>query len=188
MGAGKAGNFGNTLGSRDGNVLDAISDFLTEASLIPGFDTFADIAAVPVDLLRGDFTSAGLDLFGAIPVVGKIADVAKLANKADNIIDAAKTVDKVKIISNPISNAKRVDKATKLDSHHAFPSIIDNYASKAKTFSLKGADGKTRKLYQVKGSLNGENGVFEWILDKEKGVTHRRFIPNGKITGKPNSR
>ena len=36
---------------------------------------------------------------------------------------------------------------------------------------------------------SGKDGIFEWILDGEKGVTtHRRFIENGKITGKPNSR
>lgn len=35
---------------------------------------------------------------------------------------------------------------------------------------------------------NGKKGVFEWIYDSSKGVTHRRFIPNGKITGRPNSR
>lgn len=58
----------------------------------------------------------------------------------------------------------------------------------AKTFILYGRDGKTRTLYQLQGSLNGKKGVFEWIYDNSKGVTHRRFIPNGKITGRPNSR
>lgn len=54
MGAGKSGNFGNTKG----NALDALSDLLTAASLIPGLDTFTDLAAIPVDLARGDFLSA----------------------------------------------------------------------------------------------------------------------------------
>ncbi len=110
---------------------------------------------------------------------------------ADKAVDAAKVADKVsdgRRISNPILKSSRVGKATKIDAHHAFPDVIDNYAGKAKTFSIKGSDGKTRKLYQIKESLNGKDGVFEWILDKEKGVTHRRFIKDGKITGKPNSR
>ena len=93
-----------------------------------------------------------------------------------------------KKISNAIVNSKRIGAATKTDSHHAFNDIIDNYAGVAKTFSLKGGDDKIRTLYQIQGSLNGKKGVFEWIHESTKGVTHRRFIPNGKITGKPNSR
>ena len=55
-------------------------------------------------------------------------------------------------------------------------------------FSIKGGDGLTRELYQLEGSLNGVSGVFEWIVDSrpEKGVTHRLFIKDGTITGKPN--
>lgn len=40
-------------------------------------------------------------------------------------------------------------------------------------------------LYQAPGSLNGQTGVFEWIVDMGE-VTHRRFIPRGTITGFPN--
>lgn len=187
MGAGKAGNFGNTKG----NGLDALSNLLTAASLIPGLDTFTNLASIPVDLTRGDFLSAGLSAVGVVPVFGEIADAAKLAKMADKVADTskiAKITTKGKKISNPILKSKRVGKATKIDAHHAFPNIIDNYAGTAKKFSLKGADGKTRELYQVKGSLNGKSGIFEWIIDKERGTTHRRFIPNGTITGRPNSR
>ena len=188
MGAGAGGNFGNTLGSRLSSHLDFLSDALTAASAIPGVDTFADLAAIPVDLARGDYFSATLDLLGAVPFVGEIADTAKLARMADDAVDAAKTIKKSKNISNPITNSVRRGKANKLDAHHAFSDIVDNYAGKAKTFSLKGGDGKERQLYQIKGSLRGKKGIFEWILDEDMGVTHRRFIPNGKITGKPNSK
>ena len=82
MGAGKSGNFGNTKGSS----LDALSNLLTAASLIPGIDTFADLAAIPVDLARGDFVSAGLDALGVIPFVGEAADTAKLAKMADKAV------------------------------------------------------------------------------------------------------
>ncbi len=184
MGGGTYGNFGNTKGSS----LDTLSNLLSAASLIPGVDTVADALAIPVDIARGDWVSAGLDLLGIIPFVGEVADTAKIARVADNAIDAAKVAKRGKRISNPVLKSSRVGKATKIDAHHAFPDIIDNYAGKAKTFSIKGRDGKSRTLYQIKGSLNGKSGIFEWILDKETGVTHRRFIPNGKITGTPNSR
>ncbi|MBR2896625.1 MAG: hypothetical protein IKC04_01895 [Oscillospiraceae bacterium] len=90
MGAGKVGNFGNTKGSR----LDAISDLLSAASLIPGLDTFTNLASIPVDLARGDFVSAGLSAIGVLPVVGELADTARLAKTVDKVADAAKVADK----------------------------------------------------------------------------------------------
>lgn len=93
-----------------------------------------------------------------------------------------------KNVNNLIVNSKRVGSAKKSDPYHSFNDIVDNYAGDAKKFFIKGGDGKTRILYQIQGSLNGNKGIFEWIYDKTKGVTHRRFIPGGKITGKPNSR
>ena len=90
MGGGAGGNFGNTLGS----LLDKISDGLAIASLIPGLDTFADLASVPIDLARGDYVSAGLSALGAVPFVGEVADSAKLAKMADKVGDAAKLADK----------------------------------------------------------------------------------------------
>lgn len=91
MGAGKSGNFGNTKGS----ALDALSDLLTAASLIPGLDTFTDLASIPVDLLRKDWLSAGLDAVGIIPFIGEVADTAKLAKMADKAVDTAKIADKM---------------------------------------------------------------------------------------------
>lgn len=73
MGGSISGNFGNTKG----NSLDALSDLLAAASLIPGLDTFTDLVSIPVDLARGDFLSAGLDAVGIIPFIGEVADTAK---------------------------------------------------------------------------------------------------------------
>ena len=77
------------------NWLDSISDLLTAASLIPGLDTFTNLASIPVDLARGDFASAGLSALGVIPIVGEAGDAAKLAKMADKAIDATKNADKV---------------------------------------------------------------------------------------------
>ena len=90
MGGGTAGNFGNTKGSR----LDALSNLLAAASLIPGIDTFVDLAAIPVDLARGDYVSAGLSAIGVIPIIGEVGDAAKLARMADKAIDTTKAVKK----------------------------------------------------------------------------------------------
>lgn len=92
MGGSKAGDFGNT----SGNALDTLSDLLTLASLIPGLDTFVDLAAIPVDLLRGDYLSAALDALGVIPIIGEAGDTLKLAKLADKTIDASKLSKAIK--------------------------------------------------------------------------------------------
>lgn len=92
MGGGTRGSFGNTKGG--GNTLDNISSLLAAASVIPGFDTFADLAAIPVDLLRGDFLSAGLDALGVLPFVGEVADTARIAKISDKATDAVKAAKK----------------------------------------------------------------------------------------------
>ena len=111
MGGSISGNFGNTKGSS----LDALSNMLAAASLIPGLDTFTNLASIPVDLARGDFLSAGLSAAGIVPFVGEVADTAKLAKMADKAVDAAKATKKIqKTIKNPIVNANRVGSAKKL--------------------------------------------------------------------------
>ena len=105
MGGSVSGDFGNTKG----NALDALSDFLAIASLIPGLDTFTDLASIPVDLARGDFLSAGLDAVGIIPFIGEFADTAKLAKVANKAVDAAKVASRsakgTKLL-NKVSNTK----------------------------------------------------------------------------------
>jgi hypothetical protein len=91
-------------------------------------------------------------------------------------------------INHPVINSMRTGSGLKKDIHHSFNNIIDNYAQYAKKTILKGDDELLRELYQIKGSLNGQAGIFEWIVDPrpEKGVTHRFFVKNGTITGLAN--
>jgi len=101
MGGGLAGNFGGTVGNSREKILDSLSNLLTAASLIPGLDTFADLASIPVDLARGDIVSAGLSALGAIPFVGEIADTAKIARVADKAADIATVTKKVSLPDKP---------------------------------------------------------------------------------------
>jgi hypothetical protein len=96
------------------------------------------------------------------------------------------------IKDNPVLNYPRTGSAKKVDGHHGFNDIIDNYAGDASVFKIPTKDytGKVvrmSELRQIEGSLGKTDGVFEWIIDNEK-VTHRRFIPGGKITGLPNQK
>ena len=54
------------------------------------------MAAIPVDLARGDYLSAGLDLLGVIPVAGEFADTARLAMLAGTIKNTDKAADAIK--------------------------------------------------------------------------------------------
>jgi hypothetical protein len=91
-------------------------------------------------------------------------------------------------IKNPVLDNIRTGSALKPDSHHAFHDIVDNFVQQAEKFIIKSGDPIIRELYQIEGSLNGQQGIFEWIVDPRPnyGVTHRMFIKNGKITGRPN--
>ncbi|WP_432408146.1 S8 family serine peptidase [Wukongibacter sp. M2B1] len=149
--------------------IDASDMKLTEVSLrafIKGLDV-------------GTWTAA----FDDLNILIQKWKAARAAKKAAN--ETAKTVD----INNPVLDNIRTGSALKLDAQHAFDDIIDNYASYADEFDLVGGDGISRKLYQVEGSLNGKEGIFEWIVDPDstKGVTHRRFIEGVGITGSPNA-
>ncbi len=112
---------------KSNKILDGASNVLTAASLIPGLDTFTNLASIPVDLMRGDYISTGLDLLGAIPFVGEIADVAKTARTADRIIDGVRTADKVvdgvRAADRAVDALEAVDDAT--DATRAIDDVVD---------------------------------------------------------------
>lgn len=89
-----------------------------------------------------------------------------------------------------LSGVERAGSALKADLNHAFPDVVDNFARDGTRFSIptRGPGGqvvRNSELFQVEGSLNGKDGVFEWIVDQGS-MTHRRFIPGGTVTGFPN--
>ncbi len=94
--------------------LDTVSDLLTLASLIPGLDTVTNLASIPVDIARGDFLSAGLSAIGAIPIVGELADSAKLAKGIDKVVDTAKTAS---LVSDAAKNVKIISPSKLTQTH-----------------------------------------------------------------------
>ena len=158
MGGSKRGNFGNTYGAS----LDALSNFLTAVSLIPGVDTIADFLAIPVDLARGDFTSAGLDALGVIPVLGEIADTAKIAKVADKAVDVAKIVDKTTDRGKSLKKIKNINKQKR-------GTPRNNKAQNRQTNDI----GKRLKLTpkqqrELHDAIHGLNMGYQEILDFAK--------------------
>ncbi|MDP4119238.1 MAG: polymorphic toxin type 37 domain-containing protein [Bacillota bacterium] len=172
MGASKAGNFGNTIGSK----LDALSDALSVVSLIPGLDTFTDIASIPVDLARGDFLSAGFDLIGVIPVIGEIGDTAKLAKVVDNAVDAAKAVDK------STDAAKSIKKALKYPGNNPSKSPSKGFEWRGSSTPSKGKGNwfnpKTGEKWNA-DLKHGDPIGPHWDYTDSNGIKYRVY-PDGR--------
>ena len=132
-------------------------------------------------LAANSLRSVSASARGAADEVAECADDAavklgKNANEAGNVGKMAAPVKG----ANPIQGLQRTGSALKTDPYHAFPDVVDNFASGATKTTLQNGAG----LYQVEGSLNGVAGRFEWIVDKG-GVTHRLFVPGGSMNGVP---
>ena len=103
MGAGTAGDFGNTKGSRD-NIKAALK---TLGTIIDVADTINDLRSLPEDIKEKDWVSVGLDTLGIMPLVGKIVDNAKIADHTVNAIKAAnKTADAAKAADKAVDLSK----------------------------------------------------------------------------------
>ncbi|MGH9155915.1 MAG: WXG100 family type VII secretion target [Acidimicrobiales bacterium] len=89
-----------------------------------------------------------------------------------------------------VTGATRSSSALKIDPHHGFADLVDHAtAGSRRTLILRRGPGGAvvgqDELMQRGGSLNGVDGVFEWIVRNGE-VVHRRFIPRGVVNGVPN--
>ena len=115
-------------------------------------------------------TAGGAVLGGAGAYLSAGASSSRTISKPEKIIST---------IKNDIIDLPRTGSALKTDPHHAFPNIIDNYAGYAAKSPVSNGT-----LYQIKGSLNGVAGRFEWIVQDQQ-VVHRMFVGGGEINGIP---
>lgn len=92
-------------------------------------------------------------------------------------------------IADMILGAPRIGSGLKADSSHRAASFATaEQLMTGKVFELVGGDGVKRTLLQTKAEYNGKSGIFEYIFQSGKGVTHQRFIEGGVINGAPNQR
>ncbi len=170
-----------------GGLLDALQFMLDMGGIF--FDPF-DLANAGIYYARGDQANGDLSMATSMPVLGWEALAlkysikgAKYFAKGDKVLkgsqDVAEAGRKGVHVTNDILEVPRTGSALKLDDHHAFNDIVDNYAGEASKFSI---DNGT--LYQIEGSLNGVHGRFEWII-QDGAVTHRMFVKGGTVTGVP---
>ncbi|MCL5022338.1 MAG: RHS repeat-associated core domain-containing protein [Nitrospirae bacterium] len=124
----------------------------------------------------GQFTSGVAAMEATGLVVGRIVAGARSASPALSIEGRA------------LLEARPVASALKGDAAHRSASFMREEAARNGThFEIVGGDGVTRTLTQVEGTLNGQTGRFEYIVEKTGNLTHQRFVPNGSINGIPNT-
>jgi|GEM_PF-1921511 len=145
---------------------------------------------------------------GSVRFTGIEGDIKGTGKTGQKVSRANSKV--IEELEGPILDGKRVGKGKKIDEEkpvwgrdekgkpfiekefpqiskeHGFSDVIDNYSRFAQEFPLVGGDEVKRKLFQISGSNNGKKGIFEWIVEPNGDVSHRRFIEKGVITGKPN--
>ena len=89
--------------------------------------------------------------------------------------------------NNPLENTRyaykvqkqmRLDATTALPDYHAFPRIVDNYASLSIRQTFRGRDSIERTRLMLEGSYHGKEGYFEWIIEPSKQINHRFFNPH----------
>ena len=61
---------------------------------------------------------------------------------------------------------------------HGFPRIVDNYARFGRNEIITGRDGVIRKKIVLEGGYNSHEGHFEWIIEPNRSINHRLFVPN----------
>ena len=80
---------------------------------------------------------------------------------------------------NPLKNVSYTNKVLSqmnVDKYHGFPSLIDSFGAIGKQTTITGGDGVNRMLVEIPGSLNGTQGVYQYILENGNICNHRLFV------------
>jgi hypothetical protein len=66
------------------------------------------------------------------------------------------------------------------DLYHGFPMLIDTMEQAGDTRIIIGGDGVLRDVLEIPGSINGRNGVYQYIKNSDGTINHRLFIPDNQ--------
>lgn len=151
-----------------GEFWDTIFDAISPVTSI------VDVATNPTDPMAW----AGLAADVACTLVPGLTGggvIVKAVSKADDVVDVVKTAKKVtdKSIKYTDKVIKQMDNVK--DLNHAFSPLVDTMVDMRKAKPLKGGDGIVRKVVELPGTINGKEGVFEYIFDPTGWCNHRFF-------------
>lgn len=178
-------------------------DYFSGATVnIPGFQRLNHAQGVVNDLKDSGFWDAAWGVGLTVAAVRNAQTAGKKSGGTNQKV--------ISDLESPVLNGRRVESGAKVDDikpvwgkdpkgkpviekefpqvakEHGFPDIIDNYPTATNEYPLVGGDGIDRKFFQLEGRNNGKSGVFEWIVEPNGDISHRRFIDGGVLTGKPN--
>jgi RHS repeat-associated protein len=86
--------------------------------------------------------------------------------------------------ANPLQDVTYTQKvasqmANSADKYHSFPTMVDRFGADGRITQFIGGDGNAYTRLTLKGSVNGTDGIFEYIYDVNNISNHRVFIPGG---------
>ena len=152
-------------GKKGNATLDNIQLVLDGAGWIPGVQTVAGVANAGIDIYRGNYGSAALNLFTAIPLVGYVGKTGKLVNTGLKI---ANNVEKMKAVKYAIKTAK-YSKWTKIKGynvHHIIPKGLLNKgddladAIKNSGFDINSGDN----LRYISDAIHGNHPQYSKVV------------------------
>jgi hypothetical protein len=156
----------NAAGVGVTQLTDENGNRVQPGNVVPGalFSAAGNIMMLPMGEEEGAFKAAEEALQAA-----EAAKAAKLAKCKQALMNA-----------NPVGSALKADKY-----HNAATFMRDAAAQSGTDFDIVGADAITRTLVQIPGTLDGQAGRFEYIIDQAGNLTHQLFVPGGGINGTP---
>ena len=119
--------------------------------------------------------------YGAVKGVMAFNKLARIPGQVSKIVKHMSPLS-----PNPLSGTKYSRKVLFQMEHnlktgspdfHGFPKIVDNYANLGQRELIKGKDGINRIRVSLDGGYKGSDGCFEWIIESDKSVNHRLFVP-----------
>lgn len=113
--------------------------------------------------------------------------VEKVFGAAEKILDSAmihkidlKKADASRLKNNPLNDTKYTDKVRRQmqeDKFHGFPLEVDNFGGIGNKTEIIGGDGIKRTKISVEGEYLSRQGNFEWIVEPDGLINHRKFEP-----------
>jgi len=166
---------------------------LDVVGMIPIVGNIADGANAVLYTIMGDYINAGISVAAAIPFTGLLAgggrNAARVVDAATGVtragvrgVDAASSVGRALTPAEAariIPTAERVGTAARhTDTFHRAPSFLTEAdLARGRTSVPNSGDGIIRTRLEVTGEVNGNRGIFEFIIEPNNTVSHQVFRP-----------